>query len=93
MPLIFLVFRVKYMDPLDALRADLDAYIRGQRYLFFFFFLDNFVATPLRLFLKEKGNRLSPSGFPRGPAYRLQCHRDSGWQARPAEAIMITRIT
>ena len=36
---------------------------------FFFFFLDNFVATPLRLFLKEKGNRLSPSGFPRGPAY------------------------
>ncbi len=32
-------------------------------------YMDNFVATPLRLFLKEEGNRLSPSGFPRGPAY------------------------
>ena len=38
-------------------------------FLPFFFFLDNFVAKPLRLFLKEEGNRLSPSGFPRGPAY------------------------
>ncbi len=40
-----------------------------KNHFFFSFFLDNFVGTPLRLFLKEEGNRLSPSGFPRGPAY------------------------
>ncbi len=42
----------------------------GVAFIFFFylfFFLDNFVATPLRLLLQEEGHRLSPPGFPLGP--------------------------
>ena len=41
---------------------------REKKYHKKLFFLDNFVAPPLRLFLQEEGNRLSPSGFPWGPA-------------------------